>query len=175
MNMEYGKGGGTVLAIQQSSKGEKVFDVFNYLFMLILCITTLYPFMFLLSTSLASADTPLTQIHFLPSSISLENYKRVFTNKMIGVGYYNTLLRTIIGSGLALLATLTLAYPLSKRYFPHRSFWTLIVVFTMFFSGGLIPTYLLVRNLHLMNTTWALVLPELISAFNLVIVRNYMM
>lgn len=163
------------MAIQQASKGEKIFDIFNYCFMLVLCATTLYPFMFLLSTSLASSEVALTQINFIPSSISWENYRRVFTNPLIASGYYNTLLRTIIGSFLGLMATFTLAYPLSKKYFPHRNFWTSIVVFTMFFSGGLIPTYLLVRNLNLMNTVWALVLPELINAFNLIIVRNYMM
>lgn len=164
-----------MLAIQKASKGEKVFDIFNYIFMFILCLTTLYPFLYLLSNSLASTEVAQTQINIIPKSITLENYKRVLANSLIASGYYNTILRTVIGTLLGLVVTFALAYPLSKRYFPNRNFWTAIIVFTMFFSGGLIPTYLLVRNLNLMNTIWALILPELVSAYNFVIVRNYMM
>lgn len=167
--------GRLVLAIQKASKGEKVFDIFNYIFMFILCLTTLYPFLYLLSNSLASTEVAQTQINIIPKSITLENYKRVLANSLIASGYYNTILRTVIGTLLGLVVTFALAYPLSKRYFPNRNFWTAIIVFTMFFSGGLIPTYLLVRNLNLMNTIWALILPELVSAYNFVIVRNYMM
>ena len=167
--------GRLVLAIQKASKGEKVFDIFNYIFMFILCLTTLYPFLYLLSNSLASTEVAQTQINIIPKSITLENYKRVLANSLIASGYYNTILRTVIGTLLGLVVTFALAYPLSKRYVPNRNFWTAIIVFTMFFSGGLIPTYLLVRNLNLMNTIWALILPELVSAYNFVIVRNYMM
>jgi putative aldouronate transport system permease protein len=163
------------MAKKKTSLPDKVFVVGNSLLMLVICVATLYPFLYILSTSLASQNVPLTQIHIIPPELSLESYKRVLANPLIGFGYYNTIVRTILGTSLSVLVTLMLAYPLSKKYYPNRNFWTAIVVFTMFFSGGLIPTYILVRSLHMMNTVWALVLPELISAFNLVIVRNYMM
>jgi len=163
------------LAIRRSSAGEKVFDVFNYIFMFILCLTTIYPFLYLFSNSLASSEFAQTQITIIPKSITFENYKRVLTNPLISSGYYNTILRTAIGTFLGLVTTFALAYPLSKKYFPNRNFWTGIIVFTMFFGGGMIPTYILVRNLNLMNTIWALILPELVSAYNFIIVRNYMM
>jgi putative aldouronate transport system permease protein len=154
---------------------DTIFTICNSLLMLFICVITIYPFLYILSTSLASANVPLTQINIIPPELSLESYHRVISNPLIGMGYWNTILRTVIGTALAVIVTLMLAYPLSKKFFPHRNFWTALVVFTMFFHGGLIPTYILVRNLHLINTIWALVLPELVSAFNLVIVRNYMM
>ncbi|MGD9155606.1 MAG: carbohydrate ABC transporter permease [Bacillota bacterium] len=160
---------------QRLSPLDTIFTICNTLFMLFVCVVTVYPFVYILSTSLASSNVPLTQIHIIPPEISLESYRRVIANPLIGIGYLNTILRTVLGTTLAVLVTLMLAYPLSKKYYPHRTFWTALVVFTMFFHGGLIPTYILVRNLHLMNTIWALVLPELVGAFNLVIVRNYMM
>lgn len=163
------------MAKYRSSLSEKLFTLANYLLMFFICVITIYPFLHILSISLSSSNVPLTQIHIIPPEISLESYRRVFTNPFIGMGYYNTILRTVIGTFLSVLVTLMLAYPLSKKYFPHRTFWTGLVVFTMFFSGGIIPTYILVRNLRMINTIWALVLPELVSAFNLVIVRNYMM
>lgn len=163
------------MAKQRFSFFDTTFTMCNTLFMLCVCIVTLYPFLYILSTSLASSNVPLTQINIIPPEISLESYRRVLANPLIEIGYYNTIVRTVLGTTLSVLVTLMLAYPLSKKYYPHRTFWTAIVVFTMFFSGGLIPGYILVRGLHMMNTVWALVLPELVSAFNLVIVRNYMM
>jgi putative aldouronate transport system permease protein len=87
----------------------------------------------------------------------------------------NTVIRTVLGTALSLTFTIFAAYALSKRYFPHRTFWTAFIVFTMFFSGGLIPSYLLVKSLGLINSMWALVLPGLISAFSLIIARNFFM
>jgi putative aldouronate transport system permease protein len=160
---------------QSSSPLDTAFSICNHIFMLLLCIVTVYPFLYILSTSISSSNVPLTQIHIIPPELSLESYNRVLANPLIGLGYVNTILRTVIGTSLAVMVTLMLAYPLSKKYLPHRNFWTALVVFTMFFNGGMIPTYILVKDLHLINTIWALVLPELVSAFNMVIVRNYMM
>jgi len=100
------------LAIRRSSAGEKVFDVFNYIFMFILCLTTIYPFLYLFSNSLASSEVAQTQITIIPKSITFENYKRVLTNPLISSGYYNTILRTAIGTFLGLVTTFALAYPL---------------------------------------------------------------
>lgn len=114
-------------------------------------------------------------LHLLPVDPTLDNYRKVLESKYIWMGYKNTLIRTIVGTSLQLMITAMGAYALSKRFFPHRSIWTFMIVFTMFFSGGLIPTYILIVNLGLMNTYAAMILPGLVSAFNLVIMRNYFM
>jgi putative aldouronate transport system permease protein len=131
--------------------------------------------MFLIASSFSGGDLSVNGFSLIPREFTYANYARVLSNRLIGIGYKNTLLRTALGTTLSLTVTFMLAYPLAKRTFPNRTFWTALVVFTMFFSGGMIPSYLLVRNLRLIDTIWALVLPELVSAYNLVIVRNYMM
>ncbi len=159
---------------QITGANDLVFTAFNYTFMVVLCVTTLYPFLFLLASSFSSLDMAANGLSLMPRGFTWENYRRVLGNPLIGIGYRNTIVRTALGTGLSLLVTFALAYPLSKKTFPNKNFWTGLIVFTMFFSGGLIPTYLLVTKLHLRDTVWALVLPELVSAYNFVIVRNYM-
>lgn len=151
------------------------FDIFNYAVMLLLCLSTVYPFLFIVVSSLSTLDlTSASGLMLIPRNVSPENYRRVLSNSMIGTGYINTIFRTVLGTALSLTVTFALAYPLSKRTFPLRNTWTALIVFTMFFSGGLIPTYILVKQLGLLDTIWSLVLPELVSGYNFVIVRNYM-
>ncbi len=88
-------------------------------------------------------------------------------------GYLNSILRTVLGTSLTLLATCVAAYPLSRREMPHRSLVTFIIVFTMLFNGGMVPGYLLIKNLGLINTIGALVIPTMITAFNVIIVKNF--
>ena len=151
-----------------------VFPLLNSLFMALMSVTTLYPFIFLITSSLSGLDMSLGGFSLLPRDFTFDNYAKVMANRSIGVGYYNTILRTVLGTSCSLAVTLCLAWPLSKRSFPNRSFWTALIVFTMFFSGGMIPTYILVRKLGLIDSIWALVLPELVTAYNFVIARNYM-
>ncbi|WP_245954372.1 carbohydrate ABC transporter permease [Paenibacillus flagellatus] len=153
----------------------QLFDLINFVFMTALCVATIYPFLYLLSLSFSTGDVPLTRIHLLPPTWTWANYEKVLTNEYILSGFANTIARTAIGTALSLTATVFAAYPLAKRFFPHRTFWTGFIVFTMFFSGGLIPNYLLVKSLGLMNSVWALVLPGLVSAFSLIIARNFFM
>jgi putative aldouronate transport system permease protein len=120
----------------------------------------------------ASANMGLSLI---PKAPTLEGYRKVLANIYIFNGFKATIIRVLLGTTLTIFFTITTAYPLAKRYFPDRSFWTSLLVFTMFFSGGLIPSYLLVRNLGLYNTVWALVLPGLISTYNMIIMRNFFM
>lgn len=108
-----------------------------------------------------------------PKDLTFDNYAKVVTNPYIWIGYKNTIIRTLVGTVLQLFFTAMGAYVLSKRFFPHRTFWTLFIVFTMFFSGGLIPTYLVVKNLGLLDTYASMILPGFISAYNLVIMRNF--
>lgn len=112
-------------------------------------------------------------LHLWITDFTLDNYKKVLESRYIWLGYKNTILRTVIGTAASLFFTALGAYALSKPFFPHRSFWTLLIVFTMFFSGGLIPNYLLIRDLGLLDTFVVQILPGLVSAYNLVIMRNY--
>ncbi|MCU6708631.1 carbohydrate ABC transporter permease [Paenibacillus sp. J5C_2022] len=159
----------------KSTAIEKGFDVLNYTVLIVLCLSTIYPFMFLLSLSLSPGDVSLTQIRIIPSKVTFDNYMKVLTNDFIASGFANTMVRTLIGTALTVLVTIFTAYPLAKKQFPHRGFWTAFIVFTMFFSGGLIPSYFLVKSLGLMNSVWALVLPGLIHTFQMIIARNFFM
>lgn len=158
---------------RRTSPGDMVFYFCLYLLMLLISLLMLYPFLYIISMSLgASANMGLSLI---PKAPTLEGYRKVLANIYIFNGFKATIIRVLLGTTLTIFFTITTAYPLAKRYFPDRSFWTSLLVFTMFFSGGLIPSYLLVRNLGLYNTVWALVLPGLISTYNMIIMRNFFM
>jgi putative aldouronate transport system permease protein len=151
-------------------------DVIIYLVLGIFALSIFFAFEHLLSISFSPSYVATKGgLHLLPVDATLDNYKKVLESKYIWQGYKSTLIRTIFGTSLQLLVTAAGAYALSKKFFPHRSIWTFMIVFTMFFSGGLIPTYILVRDLGLMNSYGAMILPGLVSAFNLVIMRNYFM
>lgn len=153
----------------------RIFDVCNVLIMIVLCITTIYPFLYLLSLSLSPNDASFVQIRIIPEKFSLVNFQEVLRYDYVIKGFINSVERTILGTALTLIVTISAAYVLSKRYFPHVKLWTVLIVFTMFFQGGMIPSYLLVRGLGLMNSIWALTLPILISAFQLIVARNFML
>lgn len=151
-----------------------VFDFICYAALILLCLSILIPFIHLLSLSLSpSYVATASGLHMLPKDMTLDNYAKVFANQHIWVGYKNTLIRTVFGTAIQLAVTAMGAYVISKKFFPHRTFWTFIIVFTMFFGGGLIPSYLVVKNLGLINRYASLILPGLVSAFNLVIMRNF--
>ncbi len=153
----------------------KAFDAANALFLLLFCLTTLYPFMYMLKLSFSPPTVSFSRISIIPEEVSLINYHTVLSSSYILSGFRMTLLRTVLGTGISVLAMVMTAYPLSKRYMPDRTFFTALIVFTMFFSGGLVPEYLLVRNLKMQNTIWALVLPAMISTYSMIIVRNFFM
>jgi len=154
--------------------GEKVFDIFNYLLMIFLMFTFIYPFW---ETLMNSFSSPLGAerlgFKFWPIGFNLDSYKHVFSSKYIYIGYYNTLIRTVVGTMLTVFVTYCGAYSLSKKLLPGRMIIWVFITFTMFFSGGLIPSYLNMRNLNLINSRWALILPGLTSAWNLIVARNF--
>ncbi|MGI5894816.1 MAG: carbohydrate ABC transporter permease [Candidatus Merdivicinus sp.] len=160
---------------KKRTTGDIVFDVLNYTFMIVLCLTTIYPFWNLFTQSIASINVPTTELYLFPPETTFENYRRVLENDDIIRGFAVTIFRTVVGTVLTLLVTLMAAYVLSKRYYPNRNLWTSLIVFTMFFNGGMIPTYLVVKGVGLLNSIWALILPGLASAYNIVIARNYFM
>lgn len=151
-----------------------MFDGINFLLLLLLAFLTLYPFLYTLTMSLSTpVDAKLPGLHLFPMRPTLESYEKVFNQSGILQAFWNTGLRTVVGVTLVLLFTSLSAYPLSRKSFPHRGLLMKLYVFSMLFSGGLIPMYLLIRNLGLLNSIWALVLPGAVSAFNLIIMRNF--
>jgi len=161
-------------AFDRMSTGDIVFECLILVLLILLCLSILLPFLYLLALSfdkkISSFDNTLL---FWPKEFTLENYKLVFSYPGIWTGYANTVFITAVGTAGAVFFTSMAAYALSKKRFPHRNFWTFYVIFTMYFSGGLIPTYLWINNIGLMNTRLVLFLPSLVTAYNMVIVRNF--
>jgi len=164
------------VTIGKKSVGEKVFDAANILFLTFFAITAVYPFVNILSISFSTpAAANAYGLKLIPKEFSIEGYKEVLANRYIWTGYANTIFRTAVGTFLNVVFTVLCAYPLSKRYLPNRNFYTSLIVFTMFFSGGLIPNYLLIKELGLLDNRLSLILPGLVAPFTMVIVRNFFM
>lgn len=156
------------------TKSDKVFRFLNIAFLILILAITIYPLIFVLSASVTEPEHLLKgEIWLLPKGITFESYARVFKNKDILRGYWNTIKYTVVGTSLNLLMTIAAAYPLSRKDFYGRGFVTAMMVFTMFFSGGLIPRFLLVRDLGMYNTMWALILPGAVSVWNITIMRTF--
>jgi len=158
------------------TKGDIVFDIFNNVSMILLCICFIYPFWDVIVLSFSSPKTASNLgLRIFPIDFSLDAYKEVLRSEVIYSGLYNSLFRTIIGTVLTTILTYFGAYGLSKKKLPFRNAITLFILFTMFFGGGLIPSYMLVKDLGLMGSRWSLILPGLTNAWFLIIARNFIM
>lgn len=156
------------------SRGDKVLQVFIYIFLLLLGFVTLYPFWNSLVISFnTGSDTAFGGITFWPRSPTLDNYQVVFQDSRIGQAFMVSVLRTLAGTVLSVLFTAVLAYGLSRQELMGRKYYMVFCVITMYFSGGLIPTFLLLRGFGLMDTFWVLVIPGLISVYNMIIFRTF--
>jgi putative aldouronate transport system permease protein len=159
----------------RESPGERAFGVANVAFLVVLMILMVYPLLFILFASLSNA-TELTQhrgLLFAPIDLTFEAYRRVLQNPLILSGYRNTLFIVIVGTSLNVFMTALGAYALSRRNVLFKNPVMFFIVFTMFFSGGLIPSYLLIgQTLHMQDTLWALIVPGAVSTLNLIIMRT---
>ncbi|MDF2713154.1 MAG: sugar transporter permease [Paenibacillus sp.] len=161
-------------AISQRYRRKSVSDVLIYLVMIFVIIITLYPFVYVLSMSISDPKNVLADtIWLFPQGFSLESYKKVFENEDIWTAYSNTIFYTVVGTSLNILFTMLAAYPLSRKTFFARNWIMVMIVVTMFFGGGLIPSFLLIKELGLYNTRWAVLLPGLTSAFYIIITRTF--
>ncbi len=154
------------------------FEIVNGGFMLLLCFSILYPFWDMLITSFSSpADAMKLGFTLVPDwdSLTTDAYVTIFKEGRILTGYTNAIFRSVVGTVLMVLVCTAAAYPLSKRHLPYRRGILFYMVFTMYFSGGMIPTYLLIRNLGLIDSLWALILPSVAVVFNIILIRNYIM
>ena len=156
------------------SVGEWAFDIFNIVFLLAMAVVTLYPFIFVLfsSVSLPSRLIGQTGLLLLPKGFQLDAYRMVFMNPMIMVGYRNTLIYLVCGLAVNLFLTTMAAYALSRKGVLLKRFFSLMIIFTMFFSGGLVPLFLQAQSYGILDTRWALILPNAMSAYNLIIMRT---
>lgn len=158
------------------SKSRKLFLLVNMFLLIVACLLTFLPFMHVIAQSLSdSVAIDSGKVTIFPVNFTLDNYKYVFQDVSIWRAYGITIFITVFGTLFNLLATASLAYPLSRREMIGRKFILLMVLFTMIFSAPLIPTFLLVQKLGLLDTLWALILPGSISAFNLFVMRSFFM
>ena len=140
----------------------------------VILIIELYPLVYVVSASFSSSDAiSRGQVYLLPVEFSLDGYKMLSKNKDILTGFTNSVLYLIVGTSINMLLTVALAYPLSRKELPFRNMLTLFIVFTMYVQGGLIPTYLQVSRMNLVDTLWGLILPNAIITTNMIIMCTY--
>lgn len=146
-----------------------------YLFLIFILLMILLPMINIVASSFSSASAVSAgRVSLWPVDFSLEGYEAVFKNHLISGGFINSFEIMVVGTIINLAVTLIAAYPLSFRYLPGKKFVTLLFTFTMFFGGGMIPTYLVVRNLKMIDTIWSMVIPGALSVYNIIIARTFM-
>ena len=156
------------------TRGDKVFGVINAIFIVFITIITLYPLIYVCSASISSpASVTSGRMWLWPTDITLEGYKRILKNSEIWMGYVNTIFYTVVNVAISLAVTLPAAYALTVKSLPGRKFIVFVFSVTMFFSGGMIPLYVVCRNLGLVNTLWAVILPSATSMWYIILTRTF--
>lgn len=158
----------------RKSTSRKVFEVFNVIFMLLLCAVMLYPFIWTASASLSnSGAVGAGQVTLLPVGFTTAAYENVLGYTKVWVSYGNTIWYTVVGTLVSLILTICGAYPLSRADFYGKGVFVFFITLTMIFSGGLIPSFLVNKALGLYNTRWAIILPGALSTMNMIIMRTF--
>ena len=158
------------------SSGDRRFYTIVHIILIFLTMIVLYPLLYILASSFSSASAVSQgKVIIWPVDFSLAGYKRVFEYERVWVGYRNTIFYTIVGTVVNVAMTLICAYPLARKGLPHKGLFSFLFTFTMMFGGGLIPTYLVVRSLGMVNTIWAMIIPGALSVYQMIIVRTFMM
>jgi putative aldouronate transport system permease protein len=156
----------------QKTAGDRMFDFVNLTIIGLWSLVTLYPLYYIVIGSISSINA-MQDAWIWPSEFSLDGYRQIFDMSNIWTGYRNSLIYMILGTFINLLFTLPAAYALSRKDMQGRTAIMIIITFTMFFSGGLIPTYLTVKNLGILDSVWAMVLPNAVAVWNLIIARTF--
>ena len=158
----------------KSSPGDRVLYAVVYTIIIVFLLLVLYPILFVISAPFSEGtEVQLGHVYLWPVKPTLEGYNAVFSHRNVLTGYRNTIFYTLAGTAINVVITVLCAYPLSRRDMPMRGFFMFLFVFTMFFSGGLIPTYLLVNSLGMVNTVWSLLIPGAMSVYNMIITRTF--
>ncbi len=156
-----------------ASRASKTFDIINYIILSLVGFIALYPLWYVLVVSLSSSEfINQNAVGFIPRGFNVDAYKIVFQNERIWRAYLNTFLYTSLGTLINVIMTAMCAYPLSRKDFYGRKTLTILITVTMFVSGGMIPLYLVINQLGLINSMWAIVLPPAISTYNMIVMRT---
>lgn len=163
-----------VSMITKKFSEDKIFNIVIYTIAVMIIIIVLYPLIFVVSASFSEPTKILSgEVWLYPKGFTLDAYAQVFQDGRIWNSYKNTVVYTVLGTFINLVLTTLLAYPLSRKDLPGRNIFMLIIVFTMFFQGGIIPTYLIVQNLEMIDTIWAMVIPNAIATYNVIVMRTF--
>lgn len=153
---------------------DRIFDIFNYTFLAILLVVVAYPLYYVLIASISDPyEVYAGKTFLLPSKVTFEGYARVFKEKSIATGYINSIYYTVLGTVVSVALIITTGYCVSKKTLPFRKSIMMFYVFTMYFNGGLIPTYLVVAKMGLLNSVWSLILPGGVAVFNVIVCRTF--
>ena len=156
------------------TRSDRIFNIISTTILVLVLFVCFYPLYFVVIASFSDLNAVNSgQVILFPKGFHLESYRRVFQNERILLGYRNTIFYTVAGTLINLAMTLTAGYGLSN-YFPGRKFVNLMIIFTMYFSGGIIPTYFLYKDLGILNSIWVMLLPGAVSAYNLIITRTFL-
>jgi len=159
----------------KDSTGERIFNVINHMLLILLAIITLFPFLHVLAQSLSSETAVISgRVGILPIDVQFGTYQFVLGSSQFISSFKVSVFITIVGTVLAMFVTTFAAYPLSKPNLPGRKVLLILFIFAMLFHGGIIPNYLLMRQLNLLDKVWVLILPSLINVFNLLIIKNFL-
>lgn len=160
---------------KNSSTGDKVFIILVYVLLSAVMLIVLYPLIYIVSASFSDPQAVVSgKVVLWPVDVTLRGYKAVFKNPKILTGFINSFIYMGVGTVVNLVMTMLCAYPLSRKEFTARNKIAALFVFTMYFSGGLMPTYMVVNKLGLINTRWAMIIPSAMSTYNMIIARTYM-
>ena len=158
----------------KQSKSDRIFDIGNKIIVWFFIIIISYPLLYIISASISDPTYVNSgAMWLLPKGITFEGFKRVFESSDIWIGYRNTIFYTLLGTFVNLAVTLPAAYALSRQELVGKGVIMALLVFTMFFEGGLIPTYLLVRDLGMTNTIWAMVIPNAAAIWNIIVTMTF--
>ncbi|EXF24745.1 sugar ABC transporter permease [Nesterenkonia sp. AN1] len=158
----------------KDSRSYSAFRVFNGIAIIVICAVTLYPFLNIIAQSFSSEGyINAGQVNLIPRGFNVTTFEVVMSDSMFWRNYANTVIYTVVATAIAMVLTTCFAYALSKRHLKGRSFFIGLAVFTMFFNGGLIPNYVLINAMGFTNTIWAIVLPNAISVFNLLVMKAF--
>lgn len=158
----------------REAAGDRIFNIANYTILSLFFLIVLYPLVYIVSASFSSTEAVISgKVWLWPVDPGLKGYEAVFSNNAIWSGFANSIFYTVVGTVINVILTIIAAYPLSRKDFIGRNSIMFIFVFTIMFSGGLIPSYLLVKDLGMLDSRWAMILPSAINVFNVIIARTY--
>ena len=159
---------------KRQSVGDIIFEIIIYIVICCIILIIAYPLIFVISASLSNPEFVMQgRVRLLPQGFTIQAYHRVFENERIWNGYINTIKYTLVGTSVNMVMTIFGAYPLSRKDFVGRKFFIMVFIFTMFFSGGMLPKYLLIQKLGLLNNFWVMIIPEAVVTWNLILMKTF--